>query len=282
MIKLCREYLVRIETPEGERIEIQNPISIEFTTSQSVDSKQNNINAVFYNLSKNTRNAIYKDRFNTLEYWKMQLFAGYRGGDFYEIFRGNIQEAFSEKKGPEWITTIDAYDGAWAIQNSDISITVSKGSDTKKIIERCIESMPGLMSGIIGGENKTSDRGEVLVGNPFDIITEQTNGKAFIDGETINVLDDQEVFGGERFLIDQYQLLETPKKRETFLEVKTFFSPEIRVGYLCDIQSAEDRFSGTYRIIGLKHNAVISSAEAGDASTTLSLDYSAAYKEIFK
>lgn len=282
MRKLCREYEARITTPDGQKIKIENPVSVEFDVSRTIDSKQNNATITFYNLSKNTRNAIYKDRFNTLDRWSFQLLSGYRDGPFYEIFRGNIQEAFSEKKGPEWITQVEAYDGAWAIQNGTISETVSAGTDTKGIIERCVNSLPDLITGIIGGDNKTTTRGEVLVGNPYDILVEQTGGKVFIDGETVNVLSGNEVFGGDGFLIDQDQLLGTPKKRETFLEVDTFFSPEIRIGYIARIRSAEERFSGDYRIIGIKHHAVISSAEAGDARTTLSLDYSAAYKDIFK
>ena len=273
---------MRITTPDGDRIDIKPPISVEFSIERSVESKQNNGSFTLYNLAPNTRNAIYKDKYNTLQKWSLQFMAGYKGGDFFEIFRGTIVEAFSAKEGTEWITKIDAFDGSWAVQNGSISTTVAAGTDTKGIVERCIAMLPGLLTGTIGGENTTSDRGEVLIGNPYDVLAEQTDGAAFIDSETVNVLGSTEVFGGEIFIIDQDKLLETPRKRETFIEAKTIFSPEIRVGYICEIDTKESRFNGRYKILGISHSATISGASCGEAVTTLSLDYSGAYKEILR
>jgi hypothetical protein len=203
----------------------------------------------------------------------MFILVGYGEGELYEIFRGNIQEAFSYKKSTEWITEIAAYDGSFAIQNGFVAESVSADISLSDSITRVIHTMPETLAGVLGSpvNGKAAPRGQVLLGGSFDVVQDLTNGQAFIDGETINIMAKDDVIEGAAFILDGDNIFETPRRREQFLEVKTLLSPEIRVGYICEIRSADPRYNGQYKVYGVKHSALISGAQCGDASSMISL-----------
>jgi hypothetical protein len=239
-------------------------------------SKTNNATVTIYNLAQGTRNGLYKDKYTTAKYWQMFIMAGYGKSELYEIFRGNIQEAFSYKKPPEWITEISAYDGSYAIQNSFTNETVVKQTSIKDMLIRTIHTMPQILPGVLGkaASEETNARGQVLMGPSYDIIQQLSGGQAFIDSEVLNILAPDEVMTGKAFVIsggDNGIMLETPRRREQFLEVNCLFSPEIRVGHICEIQSAESKYNGQYKVYGIKHSGTFSQAQCGDATTMVSL-----------
>lgn len=271
--KFEREYEIRIKTPEGVIFTIKNPITAIIEVDRSMRATVNNATITLYNLAPETRNSIYKDKYAFQLYWQMSIVAGYAGTDLYEIFRGNIQEAYSYKQGTEWITKIDAYDGAFQIQNGFVNETINKGVDMKESIKRIINTMPELLTGVMGSAAQgTSVRGQTVVGNSYEELQKITDGQSFIDGETLHTLSDGEVIQGDPFILSGENLFTTPQRRDTYLEVSTLFSPEIRVGYGCQIESAEPRFNGLYVVYGVKHVLTVSGAIAGDAISTLSLN----------
>lgn len=275
-MKWLRNYEIRIKNPDGKLFTIAPPISVTFDVDRSVMSSTNTAKVTIYNLAQGTRNGLYKDKYSFTKYWQMFIMAGYGKSELYEIFRGNIQEAFSYKKPPEWITEISAYDGAYAIQNSFTNETMTKETSIKDMITRTIHSMPELLSGVLGkgASEETNARGQVLTGSSYDIIQQLSGGQAYIDGETINILAPDEVMTGKAFVIsggDNGIMLETPRRREQFLEVNCLFSPEIRVGHICEIQSAESKYNGQYKVYGIKHSGTFSQAQCGDATTMVSL-----------
>lgn len=275
-MKFLRNYEIRIKTPAGKLYVINPPISMEFNIDRSVMSQVNNAKITLYNLSPETRNAIYKDKYTTTQYWQIFILAGYGQNEIYELFRGNIQEAFSYKKMPEWITEINAFDGSYAIQNSFTSETMTKDTSYRDMIERVIHTMPELTQGILGAPaiESTPARGQVLIGPSYDIVQDLAGGQAFIDGEQINILAPDEAMAGQAFVLtggEGGSMLETPRRREQFLEVNCLFSPEIRVGHICEIQSAEERYNGQYKVYGIKHAGTFSEAKCGDATTMVSL-----------
>ncbi len=275
-MKFLRFYEIRIKTPAGKLYVIGNPFSAQFDVDRSVMSSVNNAKVTLHNLAPDTRNGIYKDKYNLDSYWQMFILAGYGGNELFEIFRGNIQEAFSYKKGPDWITEITGYDGAFAIQNSFTSETMTKETSYRDMITRVIHTMPEVLPGVLGSpvSDATPARGQVMVGSSYDILQELSEGNAFIDGETINILSADDVIAGAAFVLhggEGGSIRETPRRREQFLEVNCLFSPEVRVGHICEIRSADPRYDGQYKVYGIKHSATISGASAGDASTMISL-----------
>ena len=271
-MKFLRNYEIRIKTPSGDLITIDPPVSAQIDVDRAVMATQNNASITLYNLAPSTRNKIYKDKFMFTQYWQMFILAGYGKTDLYEIFRGNIQEAYSYKQGTEWVTHIDAYDGAFAIQNGFVSETVTKETSIKDMITRVIHTMPEMLAGVMGSPTAgQAARGKTLIGPSYDVVQDLTSGQAFVDGETLNVMADDEVIAGEAFVLDSDNIFESPRRRDTFLEVTTLLSPEIRIGYICQLNSKITRYNGNYKVLGIKHSATISQADAGEATSMLSL-----------
>lgn len=251
---------------------ITPPITAIFDVDQGVrGSSLSNASITLYNLSDQTRNIVYKDKYMNQEYWQIIIRGGY-GDAMFELFRGNIQEAYSYKDRAEWVTKLDCFDGAYAVQNGFINETVTAGTSKGNIVSRCLESMPNLIAGVLGSPVQgETQRGTVLFGNPMDNIQNHVAGQASITGERLYILANHEVVSGNVFLIDGDNLYTTPKRRDTYLEVDTIFSPELFLNGIVEIRSKFPKYNGQYKVFGVKHNVTVSQASAGDAISTVSL-----------
>lgn len=273
--KFGRNYRLDVFTPAGKQLTIEPPFSIHFQITRNTLASANKITITLYNLGPNTRNQIFKDRFSITEYWRISLFAGY-GNRLHEVFTGNIFEAMSYKQGTEWITTIDGFDGMDAIQNGFTSRTVQADTPKGNIISGIIDDMPNMLVGILGSPSEgSSPRGQVLLGQSSELLSDQTGGQYFIDKETINVLSNNETITGQVVLLDESLLLNTPRRREAFLDVSTLFEAQVQVGQVYEIQSIEPRYNGQYKIMGFTHDVTISQATGGNARTDLQLYFGA-------
>lgn len=271
-MKFLRNYEIRIKTASGQEFTITPPISATFDADIKIGSSVNNCNVTLYNLSPETRNYLYKDKYTNNLYWQMSILAGYGDTDLYEIFRGNILQSFSYKKNTEWITEIEAYDGSYQIANGFVSETVSAGTSIKDALGRIIHSMPQMLMGVLGAPTDgTLTRGQTFVGPSYDQAQQLVNGNGYIDQETFNVLGQNEVKDGDVFLLTGEDFFETPRRRDTWLELNTLFTPQIRIGSLCEIRSAEKVYNGQYKVYGIKHSVTVSQASAGDAISSISL-----------
>ena len=272
-MKFLRHYEIRITTPDGYAITIKTPISAQIDVDQQVKgSSLSNASVTLTNLAPNTRARLGKDKFTRVDYWQIIILAGY-GKTLFEMFRGNIQEGYSYKQGTEWYTKLECYDGAYQVQNGFMSETFTKNTELKDAIIQSVKNLPQILVGVLGSpaEGNSAARGRVVVGNPYDEIQKMTNGQAYISGETLYVLADNEVLPGSVFVLKSANNKTTPKRRDGYLEVDCLFSPELKVGRIAELRSAVEKYNGQYKIFGLKHSASFSSAEAGDATTTVSL-----------
>lgn len=272
-MKFIRNYEIRITTPDGFAITIAPPITAAIETEQSVrGSSLSNASVTITNLAPGTRARLGKDKFKKVDYWQIIILAGY-GRQLIELFRGNIQEAYSYKQGTEWFTKMECYDGAYQVQNGFMAETFTKDMNMKDMIARGVGSMPNLLMGIFGSPatEAAPARGRVVMGNPYNEIQKMTDGQAFISGETLYVLADNEVLPGEVFILSSDDNKTTPKRRDGYLEVDCVFSPEIKIGRICEIRSKNEKYNSQYKVFGVKHRATFSQAEAGDATTTVSL-----------
>ena len=273
--KFGRNYRLDIFTPSGKQITIELPFTVQFSVVRNTLASANTGSFTIYNLGEVTRNQIFKDRFSVTEYWRIRFWAGY-GNRLHEVFTGNALEAFSYKEGSNWVTKLDCFDGMDAIQNGFTSTTIQKGTQNTDIFSRIIDDMPNTVKGLFGSLGEGSaPRGKVLLGQSTDILNTETDGKFFIDRETVNVLTDEEVISGDVVSLDPGQLLSTPRRREAFLDVTTLFEPQVQVGQVYEITSLESRYNGQYAIKGFSHNGIISSGVNGDARTDLSVWFGA-------
>ena len=272
-MKFQRNYEIRITTPDGYAITIKPPITCQLEVEQSVKgSSLSNASVTLTNLAPNTRDRLGKDKFTKVDYWQIIILAGY-GKTLIEVFRGNIQEGYSYKEKTEWRTKLECYDGAYQVQNGFMSETFTKDTTMKDAITQSIKNMPQLLAGVLGSpaSDATPARGRVVIGNPYNEIQKMTDGQAFIADETLYVLADNEVMPGEVFVLSAEGNKTTPKRRDGYLEVDRIFSPELKVGRIAELRSLIEKYNGQYKIFGIKHSVVFSQAEAGDATTTVSL-----------
>ena len=272
-MKFLRTYEIRITTPDGYAITIKPPITCQMEVEQSIKgSSLSNASVTLTNLAPNTRERLGKDKFTKVDYWQIIILAGY-GKTLIEVFRGNIQEGYSYKEKTEWRTKLECYDGAYQVQNGFMAETFTKQNSIKQMVIQSIKNLPQLLEGVLGSpaSEETPARGRVVIGNPYNEIQKMTDGQAFIADETLYVLADNEVMPGEVFVLSAEGNKTTPKRRDGYLEVDRIFSPELKVGRIAELRSLIEKYNGQYKIFGVKHSVVFSQAEAGDATTTVSL-----------
>lgn len=276
MAKVQRNYKLDVITPEGKQITIEPPFTLIANIARNTLASANKGNFTIYNLGENTRNQIFKDRFTITEYWQVILYGGY-GNRLHELFKGNMLEGFSYKQGSEWITKLDCFDGMQAIQNGFTSTTIQANTPKENILKTVINDMPNVIAGLFGSPAEgEAPRGQALIGQSSQIISEQTGDHYFIDGETINVLNDNETLPGAVIKLDPGDLLATPRRREAFLDVPVLFEPQVQVGRVYEIESLETRFNGQYKIVGFSHNVPFDfSGKGGQAITNLQLYFGA-------
>ena len=263
-----RNYSLEIITLNNQKITIQPEIRIAFDVTKSVKGSLNNGTIQIYNLSQTNRNLIVKDediaeedkekkakdnennktedgtRTLPTDYMQFELKAGY--SKIETIFKGAISKASSKKQGAEFVTTIEAYDGLYDMQNSYTSKVV-KG----KISEQVIKDMPTIKKGKITEQNPLL-RPRVLVGNSFKILEENLtlNETYYVDDGVIHIIKEKEVTSGYIPLVNsETGLLNTPEKLQKEVKFETMMNPLLRIGGLMQLESLYDkRFNGIYKI----------------------------------
>lgn len=297
MLKWQRKYILTIEVKEEDEVittlEIKNPLTIEFFIDKNLNSQANLLDLKIYNLAEKTRNLLLQDKFNLLDfgsgkrYRKIVLKAGY-GINTPIIFIGNLVESYSFRQGTEVITQIYAYDGLYGMINSYADLTLSKGISKLDAINKLISTLNKIDKGIITnleGELKRgalyNENSYLLIKNNFKDFISVNNGvqtitqrNIFVENEKINILNAND-FIDQGYVIEissNTGLLNTPKRRETFIECDILFDPNIIAGQLIELKSSFNKmFNGIYKVYGFTHNVVISEASGGDAITTLQL-----------
>lgn len=258
-----RNYSLEIITLNNQKITIQPELRITFDVTKSVKGSLNNGTIQIYNLSQTNRNLIIKDEDITEEdknkektktedgtrtlptdYMQFELKAGY--SKIETIFKGAISKASSKKQGAEFVTTIEAYDGLYDMQNSYTSKVV-KGN----ISEQVIKDMPTVKKGKITEQNPLL-RPRVLVGNSFKILEENLalNETYYVDDGVIHIIKEKEVTNSYIPLVNsETGLLNTPEKLQKEVKFETMMNPLLRIGGLMQLESLYDkRFNGIYKI----------------------------------
>jgi hypothetical protein len=262
-----RNYSLEIITFNNQKITIQPEIKITFDVTKSVKGGLNNGTIQIFNLSQSKRNQIVKDEdleeedkekkeekkttsqedgIRTLpaDYMQFELKAGYT--KIETIFKGAISKASSKKQGADFVTTIEAYDGLYDMQNSYTSKVV-KG----KVSEQIIKDMPTVKKGKIT-EQSPLLRPRVLVGNSFKILEENLalNETYYVDDGVIHIIKEKEVTSGYIPLVNsETGLLNTPEKMQKEVKFETMMNPLLRIGGLMQLESLYDkRFNGIYKI----------------------------------
>lgn len=304
--KWGRYYSLQIETQDEEVVEvgdtvkatgnlainnvtITSPITLKFDITRHNLADANHASFEIYNLSEATRNKIFKDPWAGADKRAIQLTAGYqREGEkdaiIGMIFNGEMRSALSFRRGTEWITEIEAFNGAFAVANGTVAESFAAGTPVGDIMRKLVASMPGVKS-LVASENESKiKRAATLAGNAAQLLQEIINGKFTIDGDTAFVLQEFECINGDIQVINSESgLIGAPRRAKNFIELDMFFEPRLKVNQWVRLESknisaavggvpqAAKTMQGEYKVVGITHRGTISDAVCEDLITTVSL-----------
>jgi hypothetical protein len=277
-MKLGRNYRLTIQNPQNQQFIIKPPFSMQFSCGIDTSTTMNSIELTIWNLGPATRNSLFKDKYDFSQ-WEFKLEAGY-GDALYEVFLGNLYEAYSYKEGVDWKTQLTGHDGIFAMQNGFVAQSVAPNTDPKNLLSQIQASMPNIAKGLFGtpasgvlsvDAEGANLRGKVIFGTARDVLIQETNGKFHIYNGKLNVLSDQDIDPSTQLVLDANQLFTTPRRRDTFLDVSILFLPQARLNIIAVLQSLFEIYNGAYKIMGYHHNVMISESVDGPAETTLNL-----------
>lgn len=279
--KYQRSYIL---TLDGQNffapLVLTTPFTLEFDIQRDNYASTNRATLRIYNLSQAHRTLITRDQYDYsfLNDIIITFQAGYGLGPQYPIvFKGQASRAYSVREGTDFVTTIEAYDGGTAFQNATTERSWVRDTPMNQIYSDLISDLApygiskGAVSNIVGNLSK----GMALNGNTVEILREISNSNFFIDNLNANVLLANDAIGGNQVTINaQSGLLGTPLKEQQLLIFDILFEPRLVIGSTVNIQSqtALSVYNGPHKVVAVHHKGTISSAVAGDAITTLTVE----------
>lgn len=289
MLKAFPSYKLLVQGANGAITEVSLPFTTQISTTREIQNSPAEANVTIYNLNMNNRENLYFDRYNFAGYRSFELYLGY-GNDLSLVFKGNVMECYSVRSGVNFETHINAWDGGMFY----ISGFNSKTYNNTKVSDQIKSLMDEVKNGFVElgkmspkiDENtsdisrpqsyfgKTTDIIKNIVGKAFDVFTENEEMKIVKKDEVISN-------GNITKISAKTGLLETPRKQEYTLEVTMMLEPKIQIGQAVELESVTaPRFNGTYKVIGVDHNALISENESSENTTTVILLYNSKYEKI--
>lgn len=274
--KLNRRYRLLINTDQGI-VEITDPLTLKFTVNRGIFSSLNSGKFMIYNLAAKTRNKLFQDKYkmkgDSLLYKSIILQAGYN--ELPTIFKGNLLESYSFRRGGDIIQQIESLDGIFGQLNSFTNLTLKKGTTFNEALDKISNDFTNLKKGVFSNFDKIFKKPFSIFGNSFDEIKKfiQDEADVFIDNEKVSILKKNEGVVGQIQLINSESgLLGTPMRRNTFLQVEMIFEPRLTIGQFVEIKSEiNPAYNGQYKIVGITHDGTISGAISDDLKTTLQL-----------
>lgn len=255
--------------PIDEAIVIQNPITVEFSVNRTLFADVNTLDIEIYNLAPQTYNQLFFDYFN-MKYRTIILEAGYETTGLSTIFIGDVWSCYTRREKTNTITKIHAIVGLKSLQAfTDMTL----GGITRDRVLAAVAKDMNLELEIYSGQNIAFERDVVLSDNSMKIAQQYSDNNAYIDNGKLIILNDVDAIKGDVPLInDESGLLGVPQHEDAILSVEIMFDPRFIIGQIIEIRSRiHPQFNGQYKVYGIKHDATISGAESGSASTTLEM-----------
>lgn len=270
--KFGRNYRVIIEDRNLEEIVIEPPITMEFTVERSRASSANVTHVRLYNLSKNHREAIQKDRWNEDNRRKFELYVGYdsEGKILPRIGFGNINRAYTMREGVDMITVIESYDGGWGLQQARTNITLPAGAKKATLIEAFVNDLVkfGIKRGSIPEAIGTFPNGVTYSGPTEEGLKQYTGGRGFIDNGFVNIIADNEAIESTIFISEATGLLSTPIRETAYIHYIMMFEPSLFLEQIVNIQTRTGvRVNGKYKVYELSHSGIVSPTVSGRMTT---------------
>ena len=261
----------------GSILSIKYPFTCDFTIVRSNCGNANTGHFVINNLSSSTRANIYKDIWDRTNFKSIQFFAGYSDGPNSRLpccFNGTIKQAYSQRNGADFHTTIEAFDGMVSFPVNMLSGSIPAGTSQSDAIKQLAnDASPNSKLTLSQQFSGATKRISSYMGSPLDVLNDATGGTSYVDSGNIYALMNNDVIKGDVQVISEANgLMGTPKKGEVYVEIDMLFEPRIKPSQLVNLESETDpRFNGTYKITGFTHRGTISGAVCGDARTSITM-----------
>lgn len=271
--KFGRNYRLTIDPKDGgEPIVVTMPFTVQFWVQRNTLSDLNHMSIDIYNLSDATRSRIFQDIYDMTENRTVVFEAGY--GTLYRVFLGRIIQASSAREGTNIITRIEAMDGHFDVAASQVFQTLQGGQTLGSVLKFLIGQFPTLTLGAIGQSTDTLSRPVVLNGNTWDLLKQYSPGDIYIDGGRVYMLRNAETLPASAITIlnDSTGLLGTPRREQGVLTVETLLETGIDMAQVIQLQSSVQKvYNGSYKVIGIMHQGMISGAVCGRARSIFTL-----------
>ena len=274
---------VEIPSEEGEL-----GLTCEFEIKRSLNAELNTSVFKIINLSQDTRERMFKDRYNTDGYSRMWFYLGYQ--DRLElVFTGNILATSSYNQGTtEIVTEITAQDGSFLTYNSNSNFSVAENTtfedvyyrlanDFKKKAETLKDDFKvEILSNTAKAElSNRTPQAMTFVGNTWNILKKYYSAAFFIDKNALLYLPKKEKINKPAFLINASTgLIEVPKVSNIVLIVKTICEPSIQVGDLVEIETTQTTLYSKkqFKVFGINHIGTIGRNVLSKVTTSLELN----------
>ena len=279
--KFIRDYTLQVQSNRGDATDqytISSPITLEFDISRNIMSQANYAKFTLYNLAPDTRAAIYHDRMRVTPsaFQQIKLIAGYESSKQRSLlFLGNIRTANSQRRGPDWITSIDAMDGGMCFVSGQVGLTIPVGATPESVARIMTQSMDFVSFGAVGDVKFKNSRPMAMAGSAYEITQRlYQNSNFFVDSGITYILNDNEylVKPGEMDLkLNTNNIIGSPRRQEGWIDVDMIFEPGAYPAQRAFLSSRDGVYDGEYIVRGIKHSGTISGAVCDKAITTLSL-----------
>lgn len=259
-----------------ETITVSYPLTTNFAISRNTYSQVNTAFLSIFGLAQGTRDKLYKDRYDAVTYIEVEVRAGYQD-EMSLIFKGTVKEcqSYKDSGATEYRTDVEAWDGGLAVYKGEDNNSFSLGTSKSTILETLCQNMPNLKVGAISPDYdyETTLRPAIFSKKTYDDLMTITDGNMYIDFERAYFLLENDVVDGNIALLNLGNtLLGSPKRKDGVITIETIFEPRVMVGQWIEIQSSSTPYlNGTYKILGVSHDGVISGAKGASMITSIDL-----------
>jgi hypothetical protein len=234
-------------------------LRIKFSVSKSIGSKQNTATISIWNLTKSHRKQLGE------EFDKIELEAGYEGGEVSTIFKGDIRDVTHTKETADVESAIECGDGDEGVNKGAVSKTFPKGTKPKDIVDYLVGEMPGASKGEMKGlDNLPAYKRPVSVygwaareldklGREHGFYWSSQNGQ-------IEAVKNDQHLSQTTVISRETGMIGIPEITDKGVKVKALLNPKVVPGHLIDVRSdfldetsgkdkrASDEGGGTFRV----------------------------------
>jgi hypothetical protein len=211
-------------------------LTITFSVSKSIGSKQNTATISIMNLTKSHRRQIGE------EFDKIELKAGYEGGPLSTIFKGDIRDVETTREDKDIKSEMDCGDGDEGIGKGAVSKTFPAGTKPKAIVEYLQKEMPGTSLGEMKGidDLPAYKRPVSLYGwaaREMDKLGREHGFYWSVQDGAVQAVKNDQVLNGTTVVSKETGMIGSPSVTDKGVKVKALLNPEIAPGRTIDVRS---------------------------------------------